>query len=60
MKRAPALTGVAAAGCVLVWMLVPMLLDQVGLGALDLPARVACVFVFLSGLNCAYGRWLHD
>jgi len=60
MTRTLALTGVAAAGCVLVWMLVPMLLDWAGLDALDVPARVACVFVFLSWLNWGYGRWLHD
>ena len=60
MTRALALTCAAAAGCVLVWMLVPMLLDRLGLDGLDLPARVACVFVFLSWLNWGYRRWQHD
>ena len=60
MTRAIALTVLAAAGCALVWIFVPLLLDWAHLGALDLPARVAAEFLFLSAFQWATTSWLHD
>jgi len=44
------------AGCWAVWIAAGMVLAWAGLDDLDVPARVAAVFVFLSGCEAALAR----
>jgi hypothetical protein len=57
MRAMPAIATLAViAACWLVWIFTPVALEWLGLDALDIPARVFVVFLFLGLAEVAFTR----